>query len=65
MWHNPFCLNKYDEPIICWTKDKECITFNDVKNRVQWKMLVNTYHIKYWMFQSEITPNENNISDKF
>lgn len=65
MWHNPFYLNKYDEPIICWTDNEKCIAFNGVGNREHWKFLVNKYHIKYWMFQSEIIPNENNISDKF
>jgi len=65
MWHNPFCLNKYDVPIICWTHKERCVTFNGVSNRDHWKFLVNKYHIEYWMFQNEITPNENNISDKF
>lgn len=67
MWHNPFCLFEkyYNKPIICWTDDEKCITFNDVGNREHWKFLVNKYHIRYWMLQSEIVPNENNISDKF
>jgi len=65
MWHNPFCLVEYDKPILCWTHKGKCITFNGVNNREHWKMLVNRYYIEYWMFQNEIIPNENNISNKF
>ena len=55
-WCEPNRLYDFNEPILCWTKNNRCITFNGTKNLNHWEWIVEKYGIVGWMYQFRLKP---------